>query len=205
MTDLAAQIASLSQSADGRPRDFARFPLPRLEPLGGFRIDPALLYALARQESNFDPRAVSPAGARGLLQIMPATASYVTGDASLRGAGASRLHDPGFSLEVGQRYVHYLAGAEPVGGDLIRLLAAYNNGPGNLSRWLPAVRHRDDPFIFIESIPVGETRLFVQRVLAYSWIYAARLGLPSPSLDALATGRFPRFAETQAVAANLRR
>ncbi len=205
MTDLAAQLASLSQSADGRPRDFARFPLPRLQPLNGFRIDPALLYALARQESNFDPRAVSPAGARGLLQIMPATASYVTGDASLRGAGASRLHDPAFSLEVGQRYVHYLASAEPVGGDLIRLLAAYNNGPGNLSRWLPAVRHRDDPFLFIESIPVGETRIFVQRVLAYSWIYAARLGLPSPSLDALATGRFPRFEETQAVAASLRR
>jgi soluble lytic murein transglycosylase-like protein len=204
MTELAAQLASLQQSADGRPRDFARFPLPRLEPMLGFRIDPALLYGLARQESNFDPRAVSPAGARGLLQIMPATASYVTGDASLRGAGASRLHDPGFSLEVGQRYMHYLARHEQVGGDLIRLLAAYNNGPGNLARWQPAVRHRDDPFLFIESIPVGETRIYVQRVLAYSWIYAARLGLPAPSLDALAAGRFPRFLEPAEVSAMVR-
>ncbi|WP_328734924.1 lytic transglycosylase domain-containing protein [Falsiroseomonas selenitidurans] len=203
MADLAARLASLSQSADGRPRDFARFPLPRLEPMHGFRMDPALLYALARQESNFNPGAVSPAGARGILQIMPATASYVTGDSSLRGANVARLHDPGFSLEVGQRYVHYLARSGQVDGDLIRLLAAYNNGPGNLSRWLPAVRHRTDPFLFIESIPVGETRLFVQRVLAYSWIYAARLGLPSPSLDALATGRFPRFQGTAAVAAML--
>jgi soluble lytic murein transglycosylase-like protein len=203
MTDLAAQLAALSQTADGRPRDFARFPLPRLEPMQGFRVDPALLYALARQESNFDPRAVSPAGARGLLQIMPATASYVTGDSSLRGANMSRLHDPAFSLEVGQRYVHYLARSEQVNGDLIRLLASYNAGPGNLGRWLPAIRHRDDPFLFIESIPVGETRQFVQRVLAYSWIYAARLGLPSPSLDALATGRFPQFQDTQAVAAML--
>ena len=205
MTDLAAQLASLAQNADGRPRDFARFPLPRLEPMHGFRMDPALVYALARQESNFDPGAVSSAGARGILQIMPATASYVTGDASLRGAGAQRLHDPGFALEIGQRYVHYLARHEQVGGDLIRLLAAYNNGPGNMSRWLPAVRHRDDPFLFIESIPVGETRAFVQRVLAYSWIYAARLGLPSPSLDALATGRFPQFQDVNAVAAMLRR
>jgi soluble lytic murein transglycosylase-like protein len=146
---------------------------------------------------------VSPAGARGLLQIMPATASYVTGDNSLRGSNVSRLHDPGFSLEVGQRYVHYLARSENVNGDLIRLLASYNAGPGNLGRWLPAIRHRDDPFLFIESIPVGETRQFVQRVLAYSWIYAARLGLPSPSLDALATGRFPQFQDTQAVAAML--
>jgi soluble lytic murein transglycosylase-like protein len=203
MNDLAAQLAALSQTADGRPRDFARFPLPRLEPMHGFRIDPALLYALARQESNFDPSAVSPAGARGLLQIMPATASYVTGDSSLRGANVGRLHDPGFSLEVGQRYVHYLARGDHVNGDLIRLLAAYNNGPGNLGRWLPAVRHRADPFLFIESIPVGETRQFVQRVLAYSWIYAARLGLPSPSLDALATGRFPQFQNAPAVAAML--
>jgi soluble lytic murein transglycosylase-like protein len=203
MVDLAAQLASLSQSADGRPRDFARFPLPRLEPMHGFRMDPSLVYALARQESNFDPTAVSRAGARGILQIMPATAVYVTGDASLRGAGAQRLHDAGFSLEVGQRYVHYLARSEHVRGDLIRLLAAYNNGPGNLGRWLPAIRHRDDPFLFIESIPVGETRLFVQRVMAYSWIYAARLGLPSDSLDALATGRFPRFQEPAEIAAML--
>jgi soluble lytic murein transglycosylase-like protein len=163
-------------------------------------MDPALLYALARQESNFDPAAISRAGARGLLQIMPATASYVTGDASLRGAGARRLHDPGFSLEVGQRYIHYLARHEQVGGDLIRLLAAYNNGPGNLARWQPSIRHRGDPLLFIESIPVGETRAFVQRVLTYSWIYAARLGTPAPSLDQLAAGQFPRFLDVSEVA-----
>ncbi|MFC3000497.1 lytic transglycosylase domain-containing protein [Falsiroseomonas tokyonensis] len=203
MSELASQLAALSQSADGRPRDFARFPLPRLEPLGGFRMDPSLLYALARQESNFNPAAVSSAGARGILQIMPSTASYITGDSSLRGANVSRLHDAGFSLELGQRYVYYLARNGQVNGDLIRLLAAYNNGPGNMSRWLPAVRHRADPFLFIESIPIGETRLYVQRVLAYSWIYAARLGLPSPSLDALATGRFPQFQGAPAVAAML--
>lgn len=198
MSDLGAQLASLQQGADGRPRDFARFPLPRLAPEGGFRMDPSLLYALARQESNFDPEAVSRAGARGILQIMPATASYITGDDSLRGANAQRLHEPGFALEVGQRYVLYLARHDQVGGDLIRLLAAYNSGPGNLSRWQPALRHRNDPFLFIESIPVTETRSFVQRVLAYSWIYAARLGLPSASLDALAAGQFPRFVDTGA-------
>jgi soluble lytic murein transglycosylase-like protein len=196
LTDLAAQLAALQQRADGRPRDFARFPLPSLRPQNGFRTDPALIYALARQESNFNPNAISPAGARGLMQIMPATASYVTGDRSLNGAGVRRLHDPGFSLEVGQRYILYLARHEQVDNDLVRLLAAYNNGPGNLSRWLPVIQHRDDPFLFIESIPVGETRVFVQRVLAYSWIYAARLGLSAPSLDALAAGQFPRLPET---------
>ena len=200
MTDLGAQLASLQQSADGRPRDFARFPVPNLRPSHGFRIDPALVYALVRQESNFNAGAVSPAGARGLMQIMPATASYVTGDASLRGSRVRRLHDPSFSLEVGQRYIHYLARHDQVSGDLIRLLAAYNNGPGNLARWQPGVRHDGDPFLFIESIPVIETRSFVQRVLAYSWIYAARLNLPAPSLDMLAAGQFPRFAGVEEVA-----
>lgn len=203
LTDLAAQLAALVQSEDGRPRDFARFPVPTLRPMRGFHVDPALVYALARQESNFNPRAVSPAGARGLLQIMPATARYVTGDASLRGAGLRRLNDPAFSLEVGQRYVLYLGRHPAVRGDLIRVLAAYNAGPGNLSRWLPTVQHRDDPFIFIEAIPIGETRSYVQRVLAYSWIYASRLGLPAPSLDDLAAGRFPRLQEPETIAATL--
>jgi soluble lytic murein transglycosylase-like protein len=185
-------------------RDTSRFPLPALAPPGGFSLDPALLYALALQESRFNPDAISPAGARGLLQIMPATASYVANDPSLRGAGARRLHDPAFSLEIGQRYLHYLARHGVVRGDLVRMLAAYNAGPGNLSRWLATIGHRDDPMLFIESIPVGETRAFVQRVLTYSWIYANRLDLPSPSLDALTRGEFPRFAEPEDVVAMLR-
>ncbi|WP_240048345.1 lytic transglycosylase domain-containing protein [Crenalkalicoccus roseus] len=204
LAGLAAQLATASQARDGRPRDFARFPVPRLRPQGGFRVDPALLFALARQESNFDPKAVSPAGARGLMQIMPATASYVARDPSLAGEGMHRLHDPAFSLELGQRYLLYLARHEAVEGNLIRLLAAYNAGPGNLSRWLPAVGHRDDPFLFIEAIPVDETRHFVRQVLAYSWIYASRLGLPAPSLDQLAAGSFPRLAGAEEVTAMLR-
>jgi soluble lytic murein transglycosylase-like protein len=204
LSDLAAQLAAVSQSADGKPRDFARFPVPKLVPQGGFRVDPALLYALARQESNFDSAVVSPAGARGLLQIMPATASYVANDPSLSGVAMQRLHDPAFSLELGQRYLHVLARSEAVDGNLIRLLAAYNAGIGNLQKWLPANGHRDDPFLFIEAIPFDETRGFVQRVLAYSWIYASRLGLPAPSLDQLAAGSFPKFAGPEEVTAMLR-
>ncbi len=205
MTNLGAQLAGLAQGADGRPRDLQRFPLPRLEPAQGFRVDPALLYALARQESNFDPAAVSRAGARGLLQVMPATAAYVANDPSLGAEGARRLHDPGLSLEIGQRYLLQLARQDSVGGDLIRLLAAYNAGPGNLARWLPVAQHRDDPFLFIEAIPIEETRGHVQRVLAYSWIYASRLGLPAPSLDALVRGAFPTFDATEGGAAGGRR
>ena len=204
MTALVTQVAAASQSEDGRPRDFARFPLPNLLPSGGYRVDPALLYALALQESRFDTMALSRSGARGILQIMPATASYVANDPSLSGANAERLHEPGFGLELGQRYLHYLARHDTVAGDLIRLLAAYNAGPGNLSRWLPSAQHRQDPLLFIESIPVTETRAYVQRVLGFTWIYASRLGLPATSLDALASGSFPRFAQPADVTAMLR-
>ena len=203
LTHLSAQLAELAQIADGRPRDLARFPLPRLNPAQGFRVEPALLYALARQESNFDSAAVSRAGARGILQVMPTTAAYLANDPSFVGDGAQRLHNTGLSLELGQRYLHYLARSEAVGGDLIRLLAAYNAGPGNLAKWLPAVRHRDDALLFIEAIPFDETRAHVQRVLAYSWIYASRLGLPAPSLDQLVQGEFPRFMSSQEVVAML--
>jgi len=204
MPGLAAQVATAAQLEDGRARDGVRYPMPVLLPNGGFRMDPSLLYALALQESRFDPSAISRAGARGLLQLMPATASYLANDPSLRAEGVERLHDPGFSLELGQRYVHYLARHEAVRGDLIRLLAAYNAGPGNLARWLPNAQRRADPLLFIESIPVHETRSFVTRVLTFSWIYAHRLGLPTPSLDQMAGGGFPSFANVEEVTAMLR-
>jgi soluble lytic murein transglycosylase-like protein len=204
LTGLTSQLAAASQAEDGRPRDFARFPMPKLVPQGGYRVDPALLYAVALQESRFNAGAVSPAGARGLMQIMPATASYLARDPSLQSGGEQRLHDPAYSLELGQRYLHYLARHDGVDGNLIRLLAAYNAGPGSLLKWLPAHGHRDDPFLFVEAIPFDETRGFVQQVLTYSWIYASRLGLPAPSLDQLAAGGFPRFSETTEVLAMLR-
>ena len=190
LTNLASQLAGRVQAADGRPRDDLRFPIPRLSPRGGFKVDPALIYALTRLESNFDAGAVSPAGARGLMQLMPVTARYISGGRPLADA---QLHDPGLNLELGQRYVGFLATQEQVGGDLIRLLASYNAGPGNLARWSVAMRDNGDPLLFIEAIPAWETRAFVQRVLAYSWIYAARMNLPTASLDQLSAGAFPRF------------
>ncbi|MBN8908151.1 MAG: lytic transglycosylase domain-containing protein, partial [Rhodospirillales bacterium] len=201
-TDLTAQIATLVQAADGKPRDFDRFPVPKLRPRNGFQVDPALVYGLTRVESNFDPGAVSPVGARGLMQIMPVTAGYIAGDPSLASSSA-RLHDPGLNLELGQRYVSYLARQDHIDGDLIRVLASYNAGPGSFARWGDDIRDGGDPLMFIEAIPLAETRAFVQHALTYTWIYAARLHLPSPSLDAMAAGAFPRFTpleETETIA-----
>jgi soluble lytic murein transglycosylase len=190
MTNSAADMADWLQSQDGQGREALRFPMPRLQPAGGFRVDPALVYALARQESNFNPEAISPAGARGLMQIMPATAQYITGDLMLT---ANRLHEPAANLQIGQRYVTYLARLDGIGNDLIRVLASYNCGPGSVARWSADIRDDGDPLLFIEAIPIAETRAFVPHVLTYSWLYAARLHRRAPSLDSFVDGEFPRF------------
>ncbi len=124
-----------------------RFPVPRLRPAGGFSIDPTLVYALTRLESNFDPDAVSPAGARGLMQIMPATAQYITGDLFFE---PDRLHEPASNLNIGQRYISYLARQDGIDNDLMRMLASYNAGPGQFRAlgcryprsWRPVAVHR---------------------------------------------------------------
>jgi soluble lytic murein transglycosylase len=204
LVDLAAQLADLVQSADGQPRAATRFAVPRLRPAGGFIVDPAMVYALARTESNFDAGMVSSAGARGLMQIMPQTARFIV-QVGGRGGVAGGLHDPAVNLDLGQRYVAYLASQDAVNGDLIRLLASYNSGPGNFSRWAANVRDDGDPLLFIEAIPIDETRNFVPRVLAYTWLYAARLQLPTPSLDELAAGEWPRYHAQDAAASPMAR
>ncbi|APH55165.1 Soluble lytic murein transglycosylase [Granulibacter bethesdensis] len=187
--DLSAQLAALNQAADGQPHDYARFPVPALKPQGGFSISPALVYGLTRVESNFNASAVSAVGARGLMQLMPQTANYVAETHT----GAARLHDPAVNLKLGQRYVAYLADSDVTGGDLLRILASYNSGPTSFSRWGAQIQHHGDPLLFIEAIPLEETRSFIQRTLTYSWIYAARLGIDAPGLDELAAGIFPHF------------
>jgi soluble lytic murein transglycosylase len=112
---------------------------------------------------------------------------------------AGLLHDPAFNLDLGQRYIVFLAAQEPVNGDLIRLLASYNAGLGSFARWAQQIRDQGDPLLFIEAIPIDETRTYVPRVLTYTWLYAARLHLPAPSLTELAAGLWPRYhpRETQ--------
>ncbi len=192
LAQLAGQLAELVQITDGRPREATRFAVPRLVPDGGFRVDPAMVYGIARTESNFNTVLVSGAGATGLMQIMPDTATFLTGQ---RASGALRgsLRDPGVNLALGQRYIAYLAQHELVDGDLLRLLASYNAGPGSFGRWGGAIRDNGDPLLFIEAVPIDETRAFITRVLRNTWIYAARMHLPTPSLDELAAGIRPRY------------
>lgn len=187
----AAQL-DLALHYGGRAFEAGLFPLPAYEPENGFTADPALIYALMRQESKFKIEATSRVGARGLLQLMPRTASYVAKDKSLqRGPGRDRLYDPAVNLAIGQNYVNHLI-ETAADGDLFDMAVAYNGGPGNLRRWKREVPI-EDPLLFIESIPNPESRDFVEKVLTNYWIYRQRLGLVPVSRDRVAAGQLPLY------------
>ena len=191
---MGSQLARAGSDSDeiGGAVDAALYPIPPWQPQSGFTVDRALIYAMMRQESGFNTQALSPDGARGLMQLMPRTASYI-GDRRYHGKAEHELYEPSLNLELGQRYIAYLLAHERVQGDLFRLTTAYNGGPGNLGKWERAIQADDDPLLFIEALPSKETRLFIERVLTNLWIYRNRLGQPIPSLDQLAAGDWPRY------------
>ena len=176
----------------GRVRIRALYPVPAWRPTGGYTVDRALVYAFIRQESAFKPRAKSHAGARGLMQLMPSTASYI-GKRRYRGRRRAELYDPEINISLGQKYLDYLMRHETVGPNLLLVAAAYNGGPGNLAKWRRRSSAGNDPLLFMETIPARETRNFVRRVLANLWLYRERLGQKSPSLDAIAAGAWPHY------------
>jgi soluble lytic murein transglycosylase-like protein len=126
-------------------------------------IDPALLKALIRAESNFDPDAGSPAGAQGLTQLMPGTAAAL---------GVTDVHDPAQAIEGGAKYLRRQLDA--FGGDETKALAAYNAGPGAVSRYggVP---------------PYAETQQYVQRVLGYAAEYRTQMPTPIPTTTTTTT------------------
>ena len=83
---------------------------------------------------------------------------------------------------------------------LVRTVAAYNGGPGNVARWDTTLNASADPLLYIASIPLNETRDFVHRVLANYWMYQIRLGQPTPSLDQIAAHEWPRYSPPDVVA-----
>ncbi|MDE2494512.1 MAG: lytic transglycosylase domain-containing protein [Alphaproteobacteria bacterium] len=167
------------------------FPIPQYKPLGGYTIDPSLVLAFARIETRFQATAVSPAGAKGLMQLMPATAAHIGG----RGAYA-RLFDPGYNMSLGQRFIAQLL--DHYNGNLVELCAAYNAGPTRVAQWIAARDGReDDPLMFIESMRAPETRSYVKRLLTYYWMYHRRTDDAAPSLDETAHGKWPIYHAPQ--------
>lgn len=202
MPGLSMRLAREIADIDGRRFDGAFYPIPHWQPVGGYDVDPALVFAFMRVESAFNPAAVSPAGARGLMQLMPGTAAAMD-TRSFKGR-ADLLLDPEINVTLGQRYIRHLLDEPLIGGELVRLAAAYNGGIGNLTRWkrLQDTRgeKREDALLFIESLPSAETRHFIARLLYSYWMYSERLGQPTQSLDQVAQGEWPFYAAPAALA-----
>jgi soluble lytic murein transglycosylase-like protein len=163
------------------------YPLPPLEPKGGFTIHKAMVYALVRQESRFDPMAVSGAGATGLMQLMPIAAARAAGDDKLL-ADTSPLLDPAFNLRVGQDYFTWLMDRGLQSNDMLRAVAAYNGGPGALLKTQAQLGADCDSLLLIESLPAVETRNYVEKVVASYWTYRRLMGAETRTLDAVASG-----------------
>lgn len=168
--DLVLAAARAAVANGGEAVDEA-FPVP---PFDSFRErrpglpEPALVMAVARQESLFDPQARSPAGALGLMQLMPGTAQGVTRKLGLPYSKARLLQDPNYNIRLGSTYLQQQL--DRFDGEAALALAAYNAGPSRVVRWLESY---GDPrragthrlIDWIELIPFTETRNYVQRVM----------------------------------------
>lgn len=192
----------LSQNGPSRysPGASARYPAPAWRPTSGWRVDQSLVYAHALQESAFRPDAVSHAGARGLMQLMPGTAEII---ARRRGEtiDANLLNVPEVNIEYGQSYLEQMRDFGGNQGMLCKVIASYNAGPGAVLNWEGRLRDRGDPLLYIESIPFIETRHYVPIVLRNYWMYQRNAGDETSSLAALAQGMWPRFPGTQGATA----
>jgi soluble lytic murein transglycosylase-like protein len=177
-----------------QPEAALRFPVARWQPVTGWQVDPALAFAHALQESNFRASAVSPANARGLMQIMPGTARDHASRLNL-GASYDDLDDPAVNLAYGQHHLEMLRDHPATGGALPKIMAAYNAGLTPVSRWNDEVRDLGDPLLWMESIPYWETRGYVAIVMRNYWMYERMTGGGSPSRRALAQGRWPTFPQ----------
>lgn len=156
------------------PREYweALFPRPYWTDLKKFSVanglDPFLVASLIRQESEFNPLAVSRANAVGLMQLLPRTGKLVARQEKLKRYNATQLFTPSVNLELGIRYFRGMV--DQFGGSFEYALAAYNAGSDRVEEWLGQGKYRD-PQEFVESIPFTETREYVQAIMRNASVY----------------------------------
>ncbi len=194
--------AALQRNVQIAHHAFPDFGVPEFTPVEG-SASRAMVFSIARQESEFEPKALSHAGARGLMQFMPATARRTASKFKLPFHLSMLTDDPAFAARLGGAHLGELM--QEYRGSLILTFAAYNAGGGRVKQWIAAYgdpRNPDvDPIDWIERIPITETRNYVQRIVENLQVYRARLegsrvlaidedmrrGRPFASVDLLAT------------------
>jgi soluble lytic murein transglycosylase len=176
----------LSMPLDAAPDKFWRlaFPLPYRKSLEEYchaqMLDPYLMAALIRQESEFNPKAISRANARGLAQVMPATGRQLSRKLGIPRFSTAMLFTPDTNLKLSTFYLKQLS--DQLEGKWEAALASYNAGKSHVTTWLAAGNYRE-PAEFVESIPFNETRAYVQSVLrnaeVYRKLYGQKIALKS--------------------------
>ena len=163
------------------PREYweALFPRPYWSDLKKFAVanglDPYLVASLIRQESEFNPIAVSRANAVGLMQLLPRTGKLVAHQVALKRYNPSQLYTPTVNLQLGTRYFRGMV--DQFGGSFEQALAAYNAGSDRVVEWMGQGKYRDAAE-FVESIPFTETREYVQAILRNTSVYRQLYGTP---------------------------
>ena len=187
MADLAFRVSDYHRYQTGE--EILGGLYPRLHLDTELYVDEALVFAIIRKESGFSAGAKSRAKAAGMMQIMPATAAFITKNRKLRTTERYKLYDPNFNIALGQQYIQHLLEEPIVDNNLAKMLAAYNGGPGNLNKWLKNMNHNDDMMMFVESLPARETRIYVKAVLTNLWMYRMQFGQTTPALRAHVTSQ----------------
>ena len=166
------------------------YPTPAWILEDGFIFDKAFIYAIIRRESAFHFRAKSAKGARGLMQLMPRTASKIKKDYRLRYGHKHQLYTLELNLELGQKLLKELVKNPNINNSILNTLIAYNAGIKRLKKWSQNI-NESDPLAYIESIPIKETRMFVKYILTDLWIYRDKLGQSKPTREMLASDKWP--------------
>lgn len=174
------------------PDPAARWPVTDRNPTGGWKVDPALAFAHALQESSYREEVVSPANAIGLMQIRPIAARENAPALGLNAATLD-LKDPATNLAIGQQALSALAASPNTRGHLPKVMAAYNAGMTPVARWNSEIRDQNDPLLWMESVPYWETRGYVNIVMRNYWMYLRQAGAPAQSRDDLVQNKWPSF------------
>ncbi len=201
LANLQVRLASLD-NLSAEEKLYGNYPVPPWFVSTQAKVDPTLLMSIARQESVFQRDAKSHMGATGMMQMLPSTARYVEKSMSKESIAlasvdtnlplSQQLSDPSVNLHLGAEYIAHLNKQSMVKGDAIRLVAAYNAGPGSVQSWQAASRNISDPLLYIESIPYAETRNYVMQVMAHQWVYQTLAGETPYGLIALTRGQWPQ-------------
>jgi len=173
--DYAVAVAKVART---RGIELVEYLFPTTKVPDGGQPEHALVLAVIRQESAFDQKAVSSAGALGLMQLMPRTAKHVAGALGLAFNEKKLTGDPQYNIRLGRAYLAELIGK--YGGSYVLAIASYNAGPSRAREWMTTYGDPRSPTVdaidWVESIPFSETRNYVQRVLENLQVYRNRLG-----------------------------